>query len=109
MRFMDKIAVFGDTESVKGYLAAGLQVFTCDEEEEALPTFKQIVAEGFAVIYVTENLAVLLKREIEKYNTALTPSIVPIPSIKGNSGIGVEMLRDAVIKAVGSDIVFNKE
>lgn len=104
-----KIAVLGDTESIKGFSAVGLKIFPCEEDALAADIFKSIVSDGYGLIFVTEHIAEVIKKEIEKYNTVLTPSIVPIPGIKDNNGIGVTMLKAAVEKAVGSDIVFNKE
>ena len=105
---MIKIAVLGDTESIKGFAAVGLEIFPCDREEDAQEIFKRIVDSGYGVIYVTEYLASVLHREIEKTDKKLTPSVVPIPGAFGNNGIGIARLKETVEKAVGSDIIFNK-
>lgn len=104
---MVKIAVFGERESIKGFAAVGLDIFTCDRDEDAAAQFKKITDAGYGVIYITEHFASLLNREIEKLDQKLTPSIVPIPGASNNTGIGVARLKSAVEKAVGSDIVFN--
>ena len=105
---MVKIAVLGDTESIKGFAAVGLEIFPCDKEEEASAVFKKIVDSGYGVIYITEHLASLLQREIEKTDKRLTPSVVPIVGAVGNNGLGIMRLKATVEKAVGSDIIFNK-
>ena len=107
MSYMVKIAVFGERESIKGFAAVGLDIFPCDRDEDAAGLFKNVVDAGYGVIYITEHFASLLTREIEKTDTRLTPSVVPIPGALGNTGIGVARLKSAVEKAVGSDIVFN--
>ena len=40
---MVKIAVLGDTESIKGFAAVGLEIFPCDREEDAQENNKKIV------------------------------------------------------------------
>jgi len=105
---MVKIAVLGDTESIKGFAAVGLEIFPCDKDEAANAIFKKIVDSGYGVIYITEHLASLLQREIEKTDKKLTPSVVPIIGAMGNNGIGMSRLKATVEKAVGSDIIFNK-
>ncbi len=109
MNFMVKIAVLGDTESIKGFAAVGLDIFPCDDEKVAPEKFKRIVDSGYGVIYVTERLASLLTKEISAADRKLTPAVVPIPGVLGNTGIGTARLKGAVEKAVGSDIIFNKE
>lgn len=108
MRFMVKIAVLGDTESIKGFAAVGLDIFPCDNDSDAQSVFKRAVDAGYGIIYITEHLAGLLTKEIEKTDERLSPSVVPIPGATGNNGIGISRLKASVEKAVGSDIIFNK-
>ncbi len=105
---MVKIAVMGDAESIKGFAAVGLETFTCEDDEKAAETLKSIENAGYGIIYITERLATVLKKEIQKLDKRLMPSVVAIPGVSGNTGIGTELLKEAVEKAVGSDIIFNK-
>lgn len=105
---MVKIAVIGDTESIKGFAAVGLDIFPCDRDAQATSIFKRVVDAGYGIIYITEHLSSLLTKEIEKTDERLSPSVVPIPGADGNTGIGTARLKAAVEKAVGSDIIFNK-
>ena len=47
-----------------------------------------------------------LKEEIENYKEQITPAIILIPGIKGNTGAGINGVKAAVEQAIGSDIVF---
>ena len=105
---MIKIAVLGDTESIKGFAAIGLDIYPCDRAEEADAQFTRLINAGYGIIYVTERLIPILHRQIEKTDRQLSPSVVPIPGVAGNNGAGVAALKAAVEKAVGSDIIFNK-
>lgn len=109
MRFMaENIAVIGDSESIKGFCAIGLDAFPYESFDEAVPLFKKIAdSDNYAVIYITEELFELLEKERTRYESKLTPAVVPIPSVKGNTGIGTKRLSLFVEKAVGSDIIFN--
>lgn len=105
---MVKVAVLGDTESVKGFAAVGLSIFPCDDPAEALPMFRRLAGSGrYGVIFVTEEMTVLLERELKKLEDTMLPAVIPIPGVKGNNGVGVQRLRDSVERAVGSDIIFN--
>ena len=53
-----KIAVLGDRDSVLGFKALGLEVFPAENAEEARPVLHQLARGGYAVVYLTEQLAV---------------------------------------------------
>ena len=108
MSFMVKIAVLGDTESIKGFAAVGLDMFPCDRDGDAEELFSKIVSANYGIIFITERLVPILNRQIDKTDKQLTPSVVPIIGVSGNNGAGTAALKAAVEKAVGSDIIFNK-
>ena len=106
---MVKIAVLGDTASVKGFAAVGLEIYPCDHEADAEAEFAKILNADYGIVYVTERLVPYLQKQIAKTDKQLSPSVVPIPGVSGNNGTGTAALKAAVEKAVGSDIIFNKE
>ena len=91
---MYKIAVLGDYDSIFGFAALGLD------------TLHQLAQGGYGIIYITEKLAAELTHEIEKYQEQVTPAIIQIPGIAGNTGAGVAGVKKSVEQAVGSDIIF---
>lgn len=105
---MYKIGVVGDKQSVLGFKAVGLNVFDCSSKEEARNILKSIVDE-YAIIYMTDNFYDELKDTIYEYNEKRLPAIIPIPSMKGTTGIGIKNIKKAVEKAVGADILFNND
>ena len=62
---MVKIAILGDTESIKGFAAVGLDIYPCDTDTESAAEFKKIVNADYGVIFVTERLVPFLQKEIE--------------------------------------------
>jgi V/A-type H+-transporting ATPase subunit F len=105
---MIRIAVLGDIDSIKGFSAVGLDIFPCTDYDSARESFKKITGGGvYGVVYVTEEYAELLSRDIAKFDEVMTPAIIPIPGLKGNTGYGIKRLSQSVEKAVGSDIIFN--
>lgn len=103
---MYKIGVIGDRESVLGFKAVGLDVFPCDEADEAKRTLKKIAKEDYAIIYVTEKLYQHMEKEVAEYVDSRLPAIIPIPGKDGNTGIGMDSLKKSVERAVGADILF---
>ena len=107
MDSQDKIAVMGDYDSIYGFATLGLSTFPVEGEEQAVKTLRNLVNGGYGIIYITEELAVILSRQISKYNESMLPAIIQIPGVKGNTGDGIMAVRRSVEKAVGSDILFS--
>ncbi len=106
---MDKrMAVIGDSGSIKGFAAIGLDIFECDDLAEASTTLRRVADGGeYGAIFLTEELFSQLEKDRKRYSEKLIPAIIPILGVKGNNGIGQARLRSFVEKAVGSDIMFN--
>ena len=99
---MYKIAVVGDYDSIFGFAALGLDTFAVQTREEAAEKLHQLAQGGYGIIYITEKLAAELTHEIEKYQEQVTPAIIQIPGIAGNTGAGVTGVKKSVEQAVGS-------
>ena len=105
---MVKIAFLGDRESIKGFAAVGINIFPCENAEEAEARLKELCSGEYGIIYITEEYAALLSEDIAKFDEKMLPAIIPVPGVKNNNGIGINRLRASVEKAVGSDIIFGK-
>ncbi len=102
------IAVMGDSESIKGFGAIGLDIYPCEVNEEAAQLFRKIAdSDSYAVIFLTEELFAITEKERKRYEEKQTPAVIPIPGVKGNTGIGSKRLSSFVEQAVGSDILFH--
>lgn len=106
---MYKIAVLGDSDSIYGFAALGLDTYPVEDREEAVKTLKSLSDGQYAVIYITESLQSELETEIDRYITGYLPAIIPIPGIFGNTGKGMRNVKKSVERAVGSDIIFNND
>jgi V/A-type H+-transporting ATPase subunit F len=104
---MYKIAVLGDRDSIYGYAALGLDTYPVKNPEEAAKTLKTLAEGQYAVIYVTEALQAQIETEIDRYIGEGLPAIIPIPGVSGYSGMGIRYVKKTVVRAVGSDIIFN--
>ena len=102
------IAVCGDKDSVLAFKAIGLDVFPVDDEYKARDTIHAL-ARKYAVIFVTEKVALQADALIKRYKSRPYPVIVPIPSAEGNQGVGLAGIKANVEKAIGADILFYKE
>lgn len=102
---MYKVAAIGDKDSICGFASLGLAIFPAEDPSTAVPLLRKIIDGGYAVIYITENLAAQIENELDRYRALPVPAVVLIPGIKGNTGIGMKMVSKSVEQAVGSDIL----
>ena len=112
-----KLAVLGDRESILGYRTLGFHVREAENEADGRRELRRacrcgggrqlsdLAKEGYAVIYVTEQLACRIEDEIAKYKDSPLPAIILIPGKTGSLGIGMKGVHSAVERAVGADIL----
>ncbi len=109
---MYKAAVMGDWDSIYGFSALGLDTFRIeaeDPDENARDLLKKLSQSQYEVIYITESLAKRIPEEIDRYRLQLSPAVILIPGISGNTGAGLNAVKKSVEQAVGSDIIFGKD
>lgn len=102
------IAVVGDKDSVLAFKALGVDVFPVESEEEAKERVHTL-ARTYAVIYVTEQVAKWAAMYLKRYSARPYPVVVPIPSASGSEGLGLAGIKSNVEKAIGADVLFDKE
>lgn len=100
-----KIAALGDRDSVLGFRALGLDVYPVERLEDAKTVLHRLAKENYAIVYLTEGFAKDMGTEIARYQDALIPAVILIPGKEGSLGIGMANVKNAVERAVGTDIL----
>lgn len=100
-----RAAVIGDSQTVIGFKAVGLTTANANDGADAARQLHRLAAGGYAVIYITEQLAAQIEQDIARYNDTPEVAVIPIPSLEGTLGIGQRGLHKAVERAVGADIL----
>ena len=104
---MYKIGIIGQRDAILGFMALGFSVHEAANAEEAAKELHRMArSQEYGVIFITENYAVKLEDEIARYRDLPLPAIVSIPGQEGSTGYGMNVLRNAVERAVGADILF---
>ena len=104
----NKIAVVGNKDIILAFKAIGMDVFSADTPADGEAIIKDIAKE-YAVIFLTEDIARGMEETLAKYKSKPYPAIIPIPSHEGSTGFGIAGIKKDVEKAVGTDILFDKE
>ena len=102
------IAVVGDKDSVLAFKAIGIDAYPVEGEMQARDVVKEL-ARKYSVIFITDAIAMQIESLLKRYKTRPYPVVVPIPSAEGNTGFGMQGIKNDVEKAIGSDIIFGKE
>ena len=103
------MAAVGERDTLQAFKAMGIAVLTAERAEEASHAVNKLAREGVAVIFITERAAAQIPETLERYRTEPFPAIIPIPGSRGNTGLGMRQLRANAEKAIGADILFEKE
>ncbi len=103
-----KTAIIGNGDGITVFKAAGVATFTAEDEKKARDTLRKI-AKDYQVIFITEDLAKPLTDFLKRFDEEPYPVVVSIPSARGSQGYGIEVLKSAMERALGVDILFNKE
>jgi V/A-type H+-transporting ATPase subunit F len=102
-----KMAIVGDGESITVFKAAGVATFPAEDGKKAREIIRSI-ANDYSIIFLTEELAKTLADFLKRFDEQPYPVILSIPSKNGSSGYGDEILRSCMERALGVDILFNK-
>ena len=101
-----RVAFVGDRESVIGLSAVGVRPWPAAEVREVPEILEALLDEGYKVIFVTEEFAAPWRHEIAERMAATDASILMVPSRKGSSGRGLELVREMGIRALGADVLY---
>ena len=104
MIHMHKIGVVGDKDTILPFKALGLCVYPVITKEEARHSIDEMAKNNFGIIFVTEQIAILVKETIERYTDKIVPAIIVIPNNQGTLGLGLSKIDEYVEKAIGSNI-----
>ena len=102
-----KIAIIGDGDSITVFRAAGVAAFPAENSAKAKEVLRRI-AKDYSIIFLTEELAKELTVFLKRFDEQPYPVVLSVPSKNGSSGHGDEMLKSAMERALGVDILFNK-
>ncbi|MBR2023928.1 MAG: V-type ATP synthase subunit F [Clostridia bacterium] len=101
-----KTAIVGNGDGIMVFKAAGVATFPVEDEKKAEDTVRKI-AKDYQIIFITEDLAKNLRDFLKRFDEEAYPVIVSIPNSVGSEGYGMNVLKTAMERALGVDILFN--
>ena len=103
-----KTAIVGSGDGITVFNASGVATFPVSDEKKAREILRKIAKE-YQVIFLTEELAKPLTEFLKRFDEEPYPVILTIPSGEGESGYGMQMLKNAMERALGVDILFHND
>ncbi|MFR1983363.1 MAG: V-type ATP synthase subunit F [Christensenellaceae bacterium] len=102
-----KMAIVGDSDAL-WYSRRRVWRRFPPKTRKARDTLRRIAKE-YQIIFLTEELARPLSEFLKRFDEEPYPVVLSIPSKNGSSGHGEELLKSAMERALGVDILFNRE
>ena len=99
-----KIAAFGEKDIMLIFKAIGIEVFPVSKTSRFEEQLEKLISEEYAVIFITETVALQANSVIKKYMNRTLPSIVVIPGLGKKENYAIDILRQAIVKALGVDL-----
>jgi len=105
------IAVIGDTESIKGFKAAGIRTVCIDKtagvdsRAATAAAIEKLALEKCLVIFITEQALEGVEDIPDSYKDHSNIAIIPIPGRYGTTGAGMRILNKNVERALGANIL----
>ena len=103
-----KCAIVGNSDSIMLFKATGVDAYPAQDEKTAKDVLRK-VAKDHKIIFITEEIALTLGDFLKRFDEEPYPVVLVIPSGKGESTYGYDMLKDAMERALGVDILFNRD
>ncbi len=103
-----KVAVIGEKQVVTAFKAIGFDTFYASTSQATTDIVRRLVKDNaYAVIFITEDVAKGMDETLAILKSRSYPIVVPLPALESN-GYGMECIKKDVERAIGIDILFNK-
>ncbi len=106
---LDIMGVVGERDVVLAFKAMGMKVMPAETPAAVSSAVFQLAEEGIPVIFITEQAARMAPETLERYKAFVSTVLIPIPGSQGTDGFGMQRVKANVDKAIGADILFEKE
>lgn len=103
-----RMAILGEGDNILAFKAGGVDAYYARGREDAKDVLRKLAKE-YGVIFITEDLAAEIDDLLKKFDQTPYPVIVPVPSGDGKGGYADNKLRERMEKALGVDILFQRE
>lgn len=102
---MSDIAMMGDKDSILGFKALGVSIFSVTNKADSIEKLREIINQEYKVVFITEQMAPS-PDEIESLIGERTfPVVTMVPSNRGSTGLAMKRLQTLVRKAAGADVL----
>ena len=103
-----KVAVFGSSDFVLPFSALGVDTFAVEPERETvIEMASQILRQNYALIVVSENIAILAEEAFEDAVKKAVPCVLVVPFATESEGFATNALGRALKMATGINILAN--
>ena len=102
-----RVAAIGDRESVFPFFQVGIETFlpAAGGEVALCRQVACLARDGYALVFICEDCFTQAPRLLTDYDKEPRVALIPIPCLKGNTGVGKQRIQNMVEKALGKNIL----
>ena len=100
------IGVIGQGDEMLLFKGLGAQVFPAHDAAEATRILRELVAQGFSVVLLGEQLGAGMQPVLDELATRPLPSVVLIPGVHESGGVTGRRIDAIVERAIGATVTF---
>lgn len=100
-----KVAIVGEKDAVYAFGTLGINVFYTTDAKQARQTVQNIIEDGYGVIFITDQVSLMIPDLLKRYEDAFMPAFILIPSGHDGESLGLQKVQDNVKKATGQNIL----
>ncbi|MBA2123706.1 hypothetical protein B9J78_02020 [bacterium Unc6] len=105
----DKIAIIGDEDVVLCFKVFGAKMFGVTDIAQAKKAIEDVKKQNYSIVYVAQVWAKQLKHILHPLPDETFPIFVVIPDGRTEDSMGLEKIKNAARKALGSDRLFEEQ
>ncbi len=106
---MPEVGFVGSRDIAAVFRPLGLEVAEVASAAEAEVALERMAGEGFALVFLEEDLGIELGETLARLKQRSLPVISLVPGVRGSRGTAAAAIRRMVERAVGADILFKGE
>lgn len=104
-----QVAMIGDETSLAGFKPLGVVTYPVEQPSAALHLWPTVLAQDYAVIFVTEYVYEALEQEIAAIAHQIRPAITIIPGTTSARNIGGAKIEKAIERALGTKMPMGED
>ena len=100
-----RICMIGSETMLFPFLQFGFTTYTPDSEEALRGYLKDVIDQGYGIVYIEDSYCLQVKDILDKYRQSLVPIFIPIGEGEGEGSYYQRTVREMMENAIGMNVI----